>query len=187
LCIEGPDAAFDLGVVAVRIELESLEETDGQFAHAYTLEELSLEDDRVRLSEPARIRGHVVRDMSQIVLEGHVGAQTQVDCDRCLKTLAITIDTDFSLRYVTKEIYELLRAAELQAEDLTLSVFDGMGIDIDEVVREQVLLAVPSRVLCRENCKGFCSVCGADRNLVECQCESTEIDPRWATLENLRF
>ena len=60
-------------------------------------------------------------------------------------------------------------------------------IDIDELVREQVLLAVPERSLCQEDCKGLCPTCGADRNLKECGCESVEADPRWAALKNLRF
>jgi DUF177 domain-containing protein len=73
----------------------------------------------------------------------------------------------------------------LQKEDLALSVFDGETIDLDELVREQVLLAMPPRMLCAEECKGLCPVCGEDRNSQECACETKEIDPRWAGLAGL--
>jgi uncharacterized protein len=64
-------------------------------------------------------------------------------------------------------------------------VFDGEALDVDEIVKEQILLAVPTRMLCREDCKGICPQCGVDKNTGECNCETKEIDPRWAALKNL--
>jgi glycerol-3-phosphate acyltransferase PlsX len=58
-------------------------------------------------------------------------------------------------------------------------------LDVDEIVKEQVLLAVPTRMLCREDCKGICPECGTDRNTGECDCVTNDIDPRWAALKNL--
>jgi uncharacterized protein len=68
---------------------------------------------------------------------------------------------------------------------MTVSVFDGSAIDVDEIVKEQILLAVPTRMLCREDCKGICPECGADRNTGECNCVTNDIDPRWAALKKL--
>ena len=76
---------------------------------------------------------------------------------------------------------------ELAEEDLALSIFDGEFIDVDEIVREQLLLAIPAQLICQENCKGFCPVCGADRNVTDCNCDATEIDPRWSGLRDLQF
>ena len=68
---------------------------------------------------------------------------------------------------------------------MALSVLEGDAIDVDEVTKEQILLAVPTRSLCNDDCKGFCPTCGADKNAGECGCEAKEIDPRWAALKNL--
>ena len=174
----------------MRIELDKLEGTEGRFSHAYGTEELAFEDERVRLSEPPEISGRVIRDGrdgSRLVLKGRLTARAQVDCDRCLKPVEVPVNSEFNLRYVTAEDYESIQTAELEDEDLALSVFDGEAIDVDEVAREQVLLAVPLRALCREDCQGFCPVCGADRNLKDCGCQATETDPRWAALKDLRF
>jgi uncharacterized protein len=65
-------------------------------------------------------------------------------------------------------------------------VFDGKAIDVDEIVKEQILLEVPARTLCREDCKGICPECGIDRNTGECDCTPKEIDPRWAALKSFR-
>ena len=105
--------------------------------------------------------------------------------DRCLKPVEIPVDSRFKLEYVTAEDYEAQKAAELTEEDLDLSIFDGEVIDIDELVTEELLLAIPDHVLCNESCKGICSGCGVDRNLVDCGCRPTEVDPRWAGLEKL--
>jgi len=86
---------------------------------------------------------------------------------------------------VTPEDYQAQQAVELNAQDLDLSIFDGEAIDIDELVTEELLLAVPDHVLCSENCKGICPVCGVDRNSVTCDCQTAEIDPRWAGLKEL--
>jgi uncharacterized protein len=174
-----------LRVVAVRIELDGLDGTEGAFAHVYASGELEFNDDRVRLIEPPEISGQVVWKGNQLLLNGRLSARTQVDCDRCLKSVEVPVRTEFSLQYVTANDYASLHAAELEESDLALSIFDGEAIDIDEIVREQVLLAVPTRSLCREDCKGFCSVCGADKNLKECGCRTEDSDPRWVGLEQL--
>jgi uncharacterized protein len=67
-----------------------------------------------------------------------------------------------------------------------LSVFDGEAIDVDEIVREQILLSVPDRALCDENCRGICLMCGTNLNAGSCECKSSEVDPRWAALKNLK-
>ncbi len=75
---------------------------------------------------------------------------------------------------------------ELQKDDLIRSVYEGDAVDLDELVREQILLALPTRTLCREECKGLCPECGANLNAGECDCAQKEIDPRWAALADLK-
>lgn len=169
----------------MRIELDSLERSAGAFAHVYQDNELEFTDERVRLLEPPEISGRITRTGNEVVLNGRLAARVEVDCDRCLKSLELPVRTEFNLQYVTETEYEASHAAELEETDLTLSVFDGQAIDVDEIVREQLLLAVPTRSLCGEDCKGFCPACGGDRNLKECGCQTEDIDPRWAGLKDL--
>jgi uncharacterized protein len=169
----------------MRIELDSLEGTDGRFAQTYETEQLALSDERVHLAQPAKVTGRIKRANREVVVKGHISSRVQVECDRCLKFVELPVETSFNLEYVTPQTYEARRAAELSENDMTLSVFDGEAIDIDELVGEQILLALPSRVLCEETCKGLCPVCGGDRNLADCACESTEVDPRWRALREL--
>ena len=169
----------------MRIELSNLEGGVSKFANVYQPSELDLLDDRVGLSGAVAVTGTIKRSGSQVLVTGHIEAQVKVECDRCLKQVERSISTDFAADYITGEDYESTRVAELGEEDLSLSVFDGEAIDIDDVIREQVLLATPTRALCSENCKGFCPTCGADLNAGDCSCETDEDDPRWAALKDL--
>jgi uncharacterized protein len=71
---------------------------------------------------------------------------------------------------------------ELLSADMGLAAYEGDAVDLDELVREQILLGLPSRRLCREECKGLCPKCGADLNAGDCSCEQGEADPRWSAL-----
>ena len=167
----------------MRIELDRLQETGDRFAHRYEPEELVLDDEHARLTGPPEVTGRVSRSGHEVRLRGMITARAEVDCDRCLKAVETPVETEFDVTYVPEEDYRASEAAELRGEDLSLSVFDGETIDLDELVREQLLLALPTRALCTEECKGLCPTCGADRNAdAACGCETKEVDPRWAGL-----
>lgn len=171
----------------MRIELEKLDGANDQFAHVFEIGELALEDDRAQLKGPAEVRGSIRREDGQVKIRGNVSAQVELNCDRCLQAITVPVAATFDVDYVPASKYEAEQLAELQDDDLGLAVFDGEAIDIDDLVREQVILALPSRALCREDCKGLCPVCGIDKNLKDCECESHPVDPRWAALNNLQF
>ena len=171
----------------MRVELAKLDNNVGNFAHEYAAGEFVLEDDRVVVAGAPRVSGRICRTEHKVVVEGEFAAIAGVECDRCLKPVRLPISSDFRLEYVTPETYMSFETVELAQEDMALSTFDGEIIDVDDIVREQVLLAIPTQAICRENCKGFCPVCGAERNITDCNCSATEIDPRWSGLKDLRF
>ncbi|MBN1225748.1 MAG: DUF177 domain-containing protein, partial [Deltaproteobacteria bacterium] len=74
---------------------------------------------------------------------------------------------------------------ELEREDLDIGFYKEGIIDLTEVVREQILLAVPMIPICKEDCKGLCPYCGQNLNQCKCVCAGKTIDPRWSKLQNL--
>jgi uncharacterized protein len=171
----------------MRIELDSLEQEGGKFSRTYEPGELSLDDDEVGLVEPAEVSGRVRRDGAEVELSGKLRAKIIAACDRCLQPVNLSIGADFKERFVPAVSWRAEQQHELQEEDLNLSVFDGEAIELDDLVREEILLAVPAHVLCREDCKGLCPVCGIDRNQGSCQCETKATDSRWQGLEELQM
>ena len=169
----------------MRVELENLKGGKGEFAHVYQPDELNPIDERVQLTEPAAVNGRVRIAGNEVFVKGHIDTRAQVECDRCLQPVELPVNSDFALDYISGTDYESSAAAELTEADLSVSVFDG-ATDIDEIVKEQILLTVPTRTLCREDCKGICPECGIDRNTGECSCVTDNTDPRWAALKNLK-
>lgn len=172
--------------MVMRIELENLEGRKGDFAHVYQPGELNPVDERVNLAGPATVSGEVRLTGNEVLVEGHVETRVQVECDRCLKPVELPVSADFALEYITGADYESGSVAALSEEQLSVSVFDGEAIDVDEMVKEQILLEVPVRTLCREDCQGICPECGIDRNSGQCKCTVDEVDPRWAALKSLK-
>jgi uncharacterized protein len=170
----------------MRIELENLEGGKGVFAHVYQPDDLNTFDERIRLVEPVTVNGNIKLAGAEVFVNGHLDTRAQVECDRCLQPVELPVNADFALEYIPGSEYESSKAAELTDAEMSVSVFDGDAIDVDEIVKEQVLLAVPTRMLCREDCKGICPECGSDRNSGECACVTDDIDPRWAALKNLK-
>ena len=170
----------------MRIELDKLEDLGGKFSRVYGLDELDLDNREVRLIDPAKVQGRTSRKGSEVEFSGELTANIEVPCGRCLKPVRLPIHSEFAERFVPAVSWRAEEQHELHEEDLNLAVFDGEAIDLDDVVREEILLALPGHVLCSEDCKGLCSICGIDRNTSSCQCENRAIDSRWEKLKELR-
>jgi uncharacterized protein len=169
----------------MRIELVNIEQGRRDFVHVYQPEELGSFDERVSVIEPVKVTGKVRIAGAEVFVNGHIESRAQVDCDRCLQQVETPVRADFELQYIPGTEYASSQTAELTENDLSVSVFDGEAIDVDEIVKEQILLAVPTRMLCQPDCKGICPECGSDKNTAQCACGTDEVDPRWAALKNL--
>src|SRR5215210_320541 len=143
----------------MRLELENLGK-DASFAHSYGTDELRLDEQDLRLVEPAGVAGHICRKGEEVQVSGMLTTAVETPCARCLKPVLIPIKAEFFERFVTAVSWRTEELHELASEDLNLSVFDGKTIELDELVREEIELATPVQVFCREDCKGLCPVCG---------------------------
>src|SRR5215203_5553493 len=168
------------------IDLITLESSPYEFDFEVAPEEIDLEGEDVKLKNAVRVKGKLTRHISQTDAEGVISAELELECTRCLKQIDKQFEIPFEAAFVTPENYTQAKEAEINAEDLDVSVLEGNEIDLTELVREQILLNLPEQVFCREDCKGLCDKCGANRNLINCNCLEEEIDPRWAALKNLK-
>lgn len=171
----------------MRIEVDKLEEQGGEFSRIYGIDELPLGETDVKLRAPVVVRGRARRKANEINLTGRIETEVETICSRCLKSVKLPVRAGFSERFVSEVSWRNEEQHELKSEDLDLAVLGGEAIDVDELVREEILLALPVQVLCHEDCKGLCAVCGCDRNLVTCTCEPGQIDSRWEKLKELRI
>ncbi|HEX8288693.1 MAG TPA: DUF177 domain-containing protein [Pyrinomonadaceae bacterium] len=168
------------------IDLVTLRSSPYAFNASFTPEEIDLESENAELKSPAKIEAKLAKRIMQADIEGEITAAVNIECSRCLQMIEKTLNFPFSVSYASPENYTEAREAELSESDLEVALFDGQHIDIKELVREQILLNLPTQVFCSEDCKGLCQKCGANRNMNDCGCEEKEIDPRWSALKNLK-
>lgn len=170
----------------MRIEIDRLGERGEKFAYEYAPEGLSLDGETLRLAAPAEVEGRAGLRGREVSLEGRLRARVEARCDRCLRPVTSAVEVEFAERFVPPGDEANAAERELQPDDLAFSVYQDGAVDLDELVREQILLALPTRLLCEEDCRGLCPKCGADLNAGACACEQGEVDPRWAALAKLK-
>lgn len=172
--------------LVMRIELESPEDSGGRFARTYESEQLSFDESELRLIEPVEVKGRIRRKNGEVELSGELHTKGLVPCARCLKEVEIPIDVDFAERFAAAVSWRHEEQHELSKDDLNLGLVEE-AIELDDVVKEEILLALPTQVLCDQNCKGICPGCGSDRNAGDCNCKSEQVDLRWEKLKDLRL
>lgn len=124
------------------------------------------------------------RNGDDLVFTGNVTGNVSGHCSRCLESYPFTLSSDFSFILVPRQ--ETAEEVELSEEDMNLSFYDGDEVDLAPLIREQMILALPTKPLCSEDCKGLCPQCGVNRNLQACECREQTGDPRLAILKQFK-
>ncbi|HEY7724978.1 MAG TPA: DUF177 domain-containing protein [Anaeromyxobacteraceae bacterium] len=186
----------------MRVNIEEIKE-EGGLDRAWDLTREQL-DEMVRgdsagyrARAPAHVEAHLERVSRRVLLSARSRAALGAPCGRCLAPTDVAVPVEFQITLVpAKEAPEpeargedrprSRAVASFRPEAADEESYAGREIDLDPIVREQILLALPGYPLCREGCKGLCPVCGQDRNERECGCQRREPDPRWAGLEKYR-
>lgn len=106
-------------------------------------------------------------------------------CARCLEATTQALKGEFDL--IFRPAGADLRTGEhaISEAETEIGYYEESGLVLEDVVREQVLLSLPDRLLCKHNCKGLCPHCGQNLNEASCNCESQKADPRWNALKDL--
>jgi uncharacterized protein len=169
------------------VDVTSLKDAQTSFDFQIAPEEIDLGGEALNLIDAVSVQGILKKGIAQTDVHGKISAKIEVECNRCLQAAEVNLEFPFDAVFVTLENYTQEKEAELRTDDLEVSVFEGDEIDLTELVREQILLNLPSQVLCREDCQGLCQKCGANLNLIDCNCEEEKIDPRWSALKKLKL
>ena len=167
--------------------VRDLEVRAGRFDVEVAPGAIDYQDPKLRQAGPLKARGKaelVTGALGEIRVSGHVAVAMEADCDRCLEPAQCLIDSDFALYYrPVEEGYG--DEKEIDTGEAEMGFYEGEGLELNDVLREFVLLALPMQRVCRENCKGICPVCGQNRNQIECHCQVETADDRWAALKQL--
>jgi uncharacterized protein len=126
---------------------------------------------------------HVIND---ILVAGELATEVEMACARCLEPIVEKVARKFDLLYRpigTDAGKEEMSVTTAEAE---VGYYQGEGLLLEDVLREQVLLALPLKAICREECRGLCPHCGSNLNQEQCSCAEPADDPRWSALKDIR-
>ena len=148
--------------------------------------ECDLPADIGKVTAPISLDTDAEKIQTEVRLTGRIRAQIEMTCSRCLRQYQERIDDAFEVIYLPhREPEHHADEVELTEEDVNVSYYHDEAISLIELVREQLLLWLPVKPLCREDCAGLCSSCGQDLNDGACRCPKQPKDPRLAALGKL--
>ena len=122
----------------------------------------------------------------QIRVAGQLETKIEMVCARCLEPVVEDVNRSFDLFYAPLPKDAKPKEDRLQDDDTDIGFYQGDGLFLADVLREQVLLALPLKVICQSECRGLCPNCGANLNHEACRCETHATDPRMAPLARLK-
>lgn len=147
--------------------------------------EETLELDNLGLRSPVRALLRVDKVSTEVIVNGRFTCSIELQCSRCLKNFIKDADISMSVVYHPLDELRGEDKHEVKDDELDMGFYEGNEMDVQELLKEQIILSVPMKPLCSESCKGICPQCGKDLNIDTCKCEQKEIDPRLAILKKL--
>ena len=142
-------------------------------------------DAEYRFTVPLHVGMVHTRSGEDLMFSATLNSEIVGRCGRCLEEYTLSLAREFSR--VLSPGRTLDREQELTADELSASFYSEEEVDLSALVHEETLLALPSRPLCREDCRGLCSQCGINLNVESCECRPEWKEPRLTVLSNLRL
>ena len=116
---------------------------------------------------------------NKIVITGEGRLVLDIPCDRCLESVKTTVD------YAIDKEADMDQDAEKIEEQEEQDYIDGYNLDVDKLVFGEVLMSMPAKVLCKDDCRGLCLKCGTNLNISECGCDRESLDPRMSVFKDI--
>ncbi len=123
--------------------------------------------------------------VNDIRLRASYSGNFEILCARCVEPVATPLSGDFDLIFRPEGADAVSGEHAITEDETEIGYYQESGLLLEDVVREQVLLSLPGRTLCKADCQGLCPRCGQNLNLAQCSCDKGPVDPRWNALAGL--
>lgn len=120
-----------------------------------------------------------------LIIMGELAGEVKLECSRCLTDFALPVETTVEEEFNIEKVGDSLRALPLEEEDVDTGLIVNNILDVDELIRQNLLLVLPIKPLCTEECAGLCTTCGENLNVRECSCPPADMDSPFGVLAEL--
>jgi uncharacterized protein len=171
--------------------VKELERRKIRFDEIFEPGQMDFTDEDLEQASPLLASGvaEVLADSDgEVRIQGKYTVELTARCDRCLGSARFPLDAKFDLYYRPASHVAAAEEVEIDDGEAEIGFYEGSGLELKDVLREQILLALPMQRVCSEACKGMCPVCGKNRNETACDCKLETVYDRWGTaLRNLEL
>ncbi|UCF77743.1 MAG: DUF177 domain-containing protein [Candidatus Eiseniibacteriota bacterium] len=170
----------------MKISVPELQEGDNFLQFRETPSSLELTGLSVEFATDIPVSLRLQRRKDEILVWASASATVTEECSRCLKAVERKFDVEFEAFCDKIGARSEKGEAGQEGGETFVAFHDGTTLELGPCVREAIVLSLPMKPLCSDDCKGLCPVCGANLNENSCTCDRGRVDPRWSALEKLR-
>ena len=134
---------------------------------------------------PLRAHLKIEKTASEIVIHGNVMADIKLQCGRCMEDFSVNKNIPVEVVYHPIDEIRKEETHEIRNEELDTAFYEGEELDITELLKEQILLNIPMKPLCTDECLGMCIRCGTNLNKQKCNCVIDKSEPRFSALKEI--
>jgi uncharacterized protein len=171
------------------LSIQEMELRAVRFDETFPPGQVDFADAGVRQISPLHAAGRaelLANTDGEVRIRGDFTVEMGCECDRCLGPARFPLAGSFDLFYRPMSTIAREEEIEIDEGEAEIAFYEGGGMELEDVLREQVLLALPMQRTCREQCRGICPVCGVNRNETPCDCRPQTPDDRWNALRDLQ-
>lgn len=169
------------------IDVSGIKDTKGATISVTLNDTVALPIERLEGTQKVHVSGSITAANvgDHISVFGDVSTDVAVDCDRCLSEFSYNIKASVDDSYYDKAVLTARQEQSLREQGVSFRVYEGDRLDVSPSVIEALILEFPIKLVCRDDCKGLCPVCGQDLNNGSCSCVVDDVDPRMLKLKEL--
>ena len=143
---------------------------------------LDLVEEGVRFNGMIHVQLSISKQRDMVFVTGHIETSLVLECGLCLKKFPCPLSLGIHAQYLPAASLDVQEEQELKREDLDVIFYSGESLQFDDLIREQMILALPMHTVCTPGCLGLCPRCGQDLNKKNCHCVQNEPDSRFSIL-----
>ena len=167
------------------LDLSKMRGARDRFERTYPASAFESANEDYRIVQPVALAFDVYRNKTEFRLVGQVSTVLELECGRCVEAFPLPVNGAFDVRYLPHTENAGEGEVEIEEDDLDSAFYRDEVIDLGQLIREQLYLALPMKPLCQEACKGLCPHCGTNLNESTCDYAVTWVDPRLEVLRSL--
>ena len=176
------------------LSIKEMEVRKVRFDETFPPGEIDFSGTGVRQSSPLHVAGVaelLANTEGEVRIKGLVSVTMESECDRCLGRAEFPLDSGFDLFYRPSKLLDADEEVAIDEGEAEMGFYEGAGMELEEILREQIMLLLPMQRVCSPDCKGICPVCGKNRNETPCDCpverapDVAPADDRWSALRKI--